>query len=421
MPVIKPFKAVRYNIAKVKGVSSVISPPYDIISPKLQDELYSASPYNFVRLDFNKMEPSDIMGHNDRYTRSRDLFKAWLDENILARDPRDSIYIYSQKYKNGSKTIEQVGFIGLMGLNSVGKEKVLPHENTLTAPKEDRLSLMRATEANLSPIFVLYEDKTHRLTNILKKFMTGNACLVDIKFDNVRHRLWSIEDGSIIKKIASSMAHKNIFIADGHHRYEVARMYCNETKGSADKVMVYFVEMDERMLTVLPAHRVVLDIGILEPEEILGKLSKFFRVEKVSGLKALMTHLSKSRPKLHSFGMYLGEKKFYVLRLKNEKDSDKAIKDKPLVWRRLDVAILHRFIMQEILDIRDEDNNISYIKDSKDAIGAVDSGKFKIAFILNPTKVSEVKRIANIGERMPKKSTYFYPKQLSGLVINKFQ
>lgn len=420
MPVIKPFKAVRYNITKVKGVSSVISPPYDIISPKLQDELYNASPYNFVRLDFNKMDPSDTMGHNDRYTRSRDLFKAWLDENILARDTRDSIYIYSQKYKNGSKTIEQVGFIALMGLNSIGKEKVLPHENTLAAPKEDRLSLMRATEANLSPIFVLYEDKTHRLTNILKKFMAGNASLIDVKFDNVRHRLWSIENDNIIKKITSSMAHKNIFIADGHHRYEVARMYCSETQGRAAQVMVYFVEIDERMLTVLPAHRAVKDIGTLEPEEILNKLGKFFRVEKASGLNTLMARLSKSS-KLHSFGMYLGEKRFYILRLKSEKYSDKAIKDKPLAWRRLDVAILHRFIMQEILEIRDEDDNVAYIKDSKDAIEAVDSGKFKMAFILNPTKVSEVKRIANIGERMPKKSTYFYPKQLSGLVINKFQ
>ncbi|MFA6142546.1 MAG: DUF1015 domain-containing protein [Candidatus Omnitrophota bacterium] len=419
MPVIKPFKAVRYNIAKIKDVSSVVAPPYDIIPPKLQDELYRKDDHNFVKIELNKIGPSDDETDN-RYTRSRDLFESWLKDGVLARDDKDALYIYALQYRKGTKTIEQVGFIGLMGLELSGGNKVLPHENTLAAPKEDRLKLTRLVKANLSQIFVLYEDKTHRLTAILKKFMSGNRALIDIRSDNVRHRIWKLEDEMEIKKIEKMMARKDVFIADGHHRYEVSRMYSKEAGTDSSKyIMVYFVEMDERMLTVMPAHRLVKDTGLLKPDEIFERLEKFFYVEKVSGLNALMTRLGRLA-RSHAFGMYLGKNSFYILKLKNEKASDKAIKNKPNPWKRLDVSILHIFIMQNVLGIRDEDDNIEFLKSPAETIKSVDSGKFKIAFLLNPTKVSEVKRIASLGERMPRKSTYFYPKPLSGLVINKF-
>jgi len=418
LPVIKPFKAVRYNNAIVKDVSSVVAPPYDVISQKLQDELYRKDEHNFVKIELNRIEPSDNENDN-RYTRSRGLFESWVKNRVLINDDKDAVYIYALKYSKGAKTVEQVGFIGLMGLELKSGNKVLPHENTLAAPKEDRLKLTRALGANLSPIFVLYEDRAHRLTRILKKFMSANLPLIDIESDGVRHRLWKLEEKNSIKKIVDSMARKDIFIADGHHRYEVSRMYCKETQGAANYMMVYFVEMDERMLTVLPAHRIIKDIGGLNKEEILKKLERFFYVKKAPALKALLTRMSASS-KEHVFGMYLGKDDYRLLRLKNVKDSDKAIKDKPAAWKRLGVSILHHFIIQRVLGIRDDDDNIEFLKSAEDSVNAVDSLKFKLAFFLNPTKVSEVKRIARLGERMPRKATYFYPKPLSGLVINKF-
>ncbi len=239
MPKVKPFKAVRYNTAKVKDLSSVVAPPYDVISKKLQDELYRKDEHNFVKIELNKIEPSDD-NFDNRYTRSRDLFESWLKDRVMINDEKDAIYIYSLEYKKGAKAIEQIGFIGLMGLEPEGAGKVLPHENTLAAPKEDRLSLTRSVKANLSPIFVLYEDVTHGLTKILKKFISKNKALIDIKSDNVRHRVWPLEDKNVIENIEKIMANRDIFIADGHHRYEVSRMYSKETQGAADHMMVYF-------------------------------------------------------------------------------------------------------------------------------------------------------------------------------------
>ncbi|MCX5686715.1 MAG: DUF1015 domain-containing protein [Candidatus Omnitrophica bacterium] len=418
MPRIKPFKAVRYNTAKVKDISSVVAPPYDVISQKLQGELYRKDEHNFVKIELNRIKASDDDSSN-RYIRSRDLFASWLKDRIMISDDKDALYIYALKYKRGTKAIEQVGFIGLMGLEPDGGN-ILPHENTLAAPKEDRLKLTRAVKANLSPIFVLYEDKAHGLTQILKKFMSGNKPLIDMESDGVRHRLWNLEEKNSIKKIVDSMAHKDIFIADGHHRYEVSRMYSREAGTDSSKyMMVYFVEMDERMLTVLPAHRILKDIGDLNEEEISKKLERFFYVEKAPALKALLARMS-ALSKEHAFGMYLGKDDYRLLRLKSVKDSDKAIKDKPAAWKRLDVSILHHFIIQRVLGVRDDDDNIEFLKSAQDSVDAVDSDEFKLAFFLNPTKVSEVKRIAGIGERMPRKATYFYPKPLSGLVINKF-
>ncbi|MFH0763969.1 MAG: DUF1015 domain-containing protein [Candidatus Omnitrophota bacterium] len=419
MPKVKPFKAVRYNTAKVKDMSRVVSPPYDVISPKLHDELYRRDEHNFVKIELNRIEPSDGETRN-RYTRSRDLFESWLKDGVLARGDNDALYIYALKYNKPAKTIEQVGFIGLMGLEPEGGNRVLPHENTLAAPKEDRLKLIRAVKANLSPIFVLYEDRAHGLTQILKKFMSGNKPLIDIESDGVRHRLWKIEDRNSIRKIGKMMARKDIFIADGHHRYEVSRMYSREAGTDSSKyMMVYFVEMDDRMLTVLPAHRILKNIGNLNKDEVLKRAERFFRVEKAASLNALMARMSKASGK-HAFGMYLGKKDYRLLRLKSVKDSDKAIENKPAPWKRLDVSILHHFIIQHMLGIRDDDDNVEFLKSAEDSVDAVDSGKFKLAFFLNPTKVTEVKKIAGIGERMPRKSTYFYPKPLSGLVINKF-
>ncbi len=422
MPSVKPFKALRYDTEKA-GISSVVAPPYDVIPKKMQDELYRKSPYNIVRLILNKISDKDTE-NNNRYTRSKEFFNLLLDKKILKRDDEDSFYIYTQRYKHGSNTVDQLGFIGLMSLELGTADKVLPHENTLAAPKQDRLKLMRSVRSNLSPIFILHDDKA--VTGYLKKFCSSNKPIIDIKWEGVRHIVWKLSDRAVIDQIRKRMDSKKLFIADGHHRYEVAKMYANEVlngslpeslKESAKYMMVYFVEADENMLTVLPTHRIIKDMSGLKKEEVLERLKKYFNLYTVTGVKSCMSKLSKLKGG-HAFGMYLGKGKYYVLDLKDIAASDEAIKDKPTEWKRLDVSILHLFVFQSVLEISDSDDNIEFVKDAADAVKAVNSGKFKAAFFLNPTKVDEVKERARLGERMPRKSTYFYPKPLSGLVIN---
>lgn len=419
MPQVKPFKAIVYNRYKIRKLSKVVAPPYDVILQDMQDQLYRSSPYNIVRLILGKIRRGDDASDN-RYTRAQRSFSDWLKKGVMIKDKSDAIYIYSQTYKKDGRPVEQIGFLALMSLDQRSGRKVLPHENTLAAPKTDRLNLMRAVKANLCPIFVLYDDNSHKIVNVLKIERRLEKPFIDIYFDNVRHRVWALDDKRAIKKIARLMRSKDIFIADGHHRYEVACMYAAETRKKSSKyLMVYFVESDEEMLTILPAHRVVKDIGRLNKGDITKRLEKFFYMEKVRGIDRLISELSGLRQGRHGFGMYLGKDEFYRLRLKNSSASDAVIRSKPKEWKRLDVTILHLFILQHLLEVSDEDNNIEFFKDPHDAVRAVDENKASIAFFLNPTKVSQVKHIARLGEKMPRKATYFYPKPLSGLVINK--
>ena len=423
MASIKPFKAIRYNSTRIKELSKVVAPPYDIISSKMQEDLHDLNSYNIVRLIFGRIEKEDNENEN-RYTRSSAFFDKWLADTILDKDKTESLYIYSQEYKHGNKRMEMIGFIGLLKLGKGKKDRVLPHENTLLAPKTDRLNLIRRVKSNLSPIFVLYDDRTHGILNVLKRYCSKNRPIADIKCDDVRHRMWRMDDEKAIKKVQAMMGSKEIFIADGHHRYEVACTYAEEAKRTgadfdAGWMMVYFVDCYERMLTVLPAHRLIKDLGSLDREDIIDRLKPFFRMEKVGTIDKLMGRLARLR-KSHVFGMYTGKGVFYLMRLKDVKQSDKAIKNRPSDWKRLDVSILHFFIFQYVLGIRDNDDNIEFVKSPSESVRLIDEGPFKAAFFLNPTKVAEVKRMAKLGERMPRKATYFYPKPLSGLVINKF-
>lgn len=426
MPKIRPFRALRYNRDIIRDISRVVAPPYDIIPPKLQNELYAKHPANVIRLILGKVKKTDNAKDN-RYTRAAGILREWIDKGILIQDKKPAIYIYTQRYIYGGKTIDRFGFISRIGLDLGRKTKIKPHENTLLAPKLDRLSLTRATKCNLSPIFVLYEDKGRKVRSVLRSFISKNKPAIDVNFQDVNNKVWVMDDPALIKKVEKVLGRSDVFIADGHHRYEVARMYAREIekkkvpaseKENSKYTMAYFVESEEKSLTVLPAHRAVKDMGGLSKADAIKKLEKYFAIEKTGTLSKTMSRL-KFLSGGHAFGMYTGGGDFYILRLRDVKYSDDAIKDKPLDWKRLDVSILHLFIFQDILGISDSDDNIDFFKSPADTVSAVRSGKFKIAFFLNPTKAWQVRRIAHIGERMPRKATYFYPKPVSGLVINR--
>lgn len=427
MPLIKPFRALIYNKKKVKDLSRVVAPPYDVIPPAMQSHLYKKDKNNIVRLILGKIKKTDDMSDN-RYTRAKSFLDSWLDHKILIEDEKESIYIYSQRYEYDGRWRERTGYISALRLELGKRKAVLPHENTLKAPKADRLNLMRSVNANLSPIFMLYEDNKGRLSSVLKKAILNSKPFIDINIYGIRNRVWRLTDEAAIKKIEKFMAGKNIFIADGHHRYETAVNYAQELesgkapkelKESSKYTLAYFCELDESSLTILPTHRLIKDIGPLKKQLILGKLGKYFKIERCGSVDKLISRLRSLRD-LHAFGMYAGNKEFYCIILKKESEARSSMGKGSSGWKSLDVSILHKFIIQNILDIRDEDDNIEFVKDAGEAIKLTDSGKYKIAFLLNPTKVLQMKKIAQAGEKMPRKATYFYPKPLSGLVIRKF-
>ncbi|MDD5174306.1 MAG: DUF1015 domain-containing protein [Candidatus Omnitrophota bacterium] len=425
MPSIRPFKAVIYNDKKIKNISKVVAPPYDIIAPETQDRLYKIHGNNVVRLILGKMRNGDTEADN-RYTRAASDFRSWLKENILIEESVPAIYIYTQTYVYDGKKIDRIGFISLMELD-LDDKKVLPHEKTLKAPKEDRLRLMRAVKANLSPIFMLYEDSGHKVNNVLRGFSKKTKPFIDVTIDNVRHRVWALTDSDKIEKIEGVMSKKDIFIADGHHRYETSKNYARELAGSGAPqketdnskfFMAYFVALEEKSLLIMPTHRLIKNARGLSKEEIIEKLSEYFIVEKLPAAGKLLARLGKLKAS-HAFGMYLGTGGHYVLKLKDFNKAKNFMGAGSADWKSLDVSILHLFVLQHILGISDEDDNIEFVKDPKEAFESIDKGDFKIAFFLNPTKVTQVKKIAEHGEKMPRKATYFYPKPLSGLVIRK--
>ncbi len=427
MPSIRPFKAIIYNRGKIKDIAKVVAPPYDVIPPKMQAALYRKHKNNVVRLILGKIEKSDTASDN-RYTRAKKILESWLKSDILVPDDKEAIYIYSQRYKYEGKRIERTGFISLMRLELSDKRRVLPHENTLKAPKADRLNLMRSVKANLSPIFMLHEDDKNEISGILKKISAKTKPFIDIDIDNVRSRVWRLEEKGAIKGIEKFMAGRNIFIADGHHRYETAINYANEVensgmsetlKSNSKYTLAYFCKLDDDSLTILPTHRLIRDMGRLGRFDVIERLKKFFVIEEYAAVKKALSRLKECKDH-HAFVMYMGGKKFYCLRLKKESAVRAFMGKGSREWKDLDVAMLHLFVIQNILAIRDEDDNIEFVKDAQEALELVDKDKFKIAFLLNPTKVSQVKKVAKHGEKMPRKATFFYPKPLSGLVINKF-
>jgi uncharacterized protein (DUF1015 family) len=263
----------------------------------------------------------------------------------------------------------------------------------------------------------------------LRRYCRSNSPFLEVGSDAVRNRVWRLTDTRIIKRIERLMAPKDIFIADGHHRYEVARTYYAEVtarkvsgalKANAGCMMAYFVELNERLLTILPTHRLIKDIGILGYDDVLRRLAPYFHIRQVKGIKPFLRRLNASHS-AHTFGLHMPEGGFHLLALKDPKAPDRIIKNNSAAWRRLDVTVLHLFILEYVLGIRDEDDNVEFVKDAGLAAGLVDRGRYKAAFFLRPTGISEVRDIASRGERMPRKATYFYPKPLSGLIINKFR
>ncbi len=427
MAKIKPFKGLLYNSGKINsGYSSVVAPPYDVISECMRDELYQKNPYNVIKLILGKSSEKDTPQDN-KYIRAERSLDQWQDENILVRDNDESFYVYSQEYECKGKQCRRIGFLGLMKIEESKGEIVLPHEKTHSKPKEDRMNLIKRVKSNLSPIFTLVDDETGVIDEELEKSISLSDPVADVEVNGQRHKLWRLSDEASINAIISVMKEKKVFIADGHHRYEVASSYRNlrrEEKGydgSADYVMMYFANMADRdNLTVMATHRVIKDMSVSDEKEVAEKLSEYFDIVECASLEDLTSEMEKADTDEKVFGYFAG-KQYLLIKAKDPKALSTLMPDdKSEAWKQLDVSVLHAAIFDKLLSINNNEGNITYVRDSDEADEKVADGSHVGAFFMNPTRVEQLKAVAELGEMMPQKSTYFYPKLLTGLVINKF-
>jgi len=450
MALIVPFRGISYNPRKIGDLSAVVAPPYDVISPEGQDALYRRHPQNVVRLILNKETPQDNPQDN-RYTRSAALYRAWLKEGILVRTPAPHFYFLREEFSSsifpsvsadltGQKMVRQ-GFIGLMRLEEYAAGVVLPHEKTQAKPKADRLALMEACRANFSQIFSLYSDDKGDLRPIYKEVLSSSPPAMDVDDEEgVRRQLWMVRDGQILRRVREIMESKKIFIADGHHRYETALAYREKQrqqfpphtgKETYSFTMMYLAAMEDEGLSILPTHRVVYGLEGFQASTFLEQLRSDFSLEAFDfdsqNQKAIrqkfLRELASRADRGRSLGMLLEkQKKYYILSLKDERSLEEAQPGISPSLKALDVNLLHILVFQKRLKIGPPElaagRNVLYFKEPEEAASAVRSGKGQMAFFLNPTKVYQVRDVSLAAETMPSKSTFFYPKLLSGLVIN---
>jgi uncharacterized protein (DUF1015 family) len=417
MPEIKAFKGMRYNPEKIDNPADVICQPYDQISNKMQREYKSKSPFNFVRLVLTK----HAEGH-DRQREYRDAKKyvdQWIKDRVFVQDKTSAIYPYWQEFTINGQAYIRKGFISLIKLEELGTGNILPHEKTLSKPKADRLNLLRITHKDFEPIFLLYTDQKMTVNKLVDKYCADEP-MIAVKDDkNVMHKLWCIEDPDTIAKIASYLKNSVFVIADGHHRYETAFTYSKECKTintdhPANYKMVTLVNIDDPGLVILPTHRLIMNVNDFNLIPFLESTERYFEIKKTTG-KTLLNDLAAC--KAHAFGFF-STQTAYILILKSLDPMKKLLGDRSDTYRNLDVAILHTLLIEQVLGISPDtiEDHVRYERGFPLTMKRVMSGEFQFAFIMNPTRPDQVRDIALKKERMPQKSTDFFPKLISGLV-----
>ena len=420
---IQPFRGVLYNTQRVKP-NEVLTQPYDKITPAMQERYQKLSPYNLVQIELGK-ETSGDSELNNKYTRARDLYQAWLREGALRRAAKPSLYYLEQTFAapDGSGKRMRKALIARVRLHRWDEGVILPHEHTLSKPKADRLSLLRACGSQQGQIFMLYPRPQHSPLPTPK----GEPALVATDDYGVVNYLWEISDPAAIKSAQDALREAKFYIADGHHRYETALAYRDERRAAAGQadpnapsefVMATLVDMSDPGLVVLPTHRTVANLSGFDQHRFREQLTKSFSIEPYPTLEKLLAAMKGGQ---NLIGMCDAEG-FALLRPKNLDALRPLFADKPPLWHTLDVAILHVGILEALLGIDEirlrEESNVTYWREPEKAAELVQAGKSQLAFFLNPTHVEEVRGIADARSRMPQKSTDFYPKLLSGIVIN---
>jgi uncharacterized protein (DUF1015 family) len=437
MAEIQPFKMVHYNQDLNQELGQLITPPYDIISADQQEGFYQTHPLNMIRLVLGKQHPGDTETEN-RYSRARDTLKDWMSKGVLVQEEVPGFCIYQMEFEvadRGRCILD--GIVCLGKVDEYGKGRVLPHEKTYLGPKKDQLNLMRACNANITPIHVLFNDRDDAICTEYARHMQRPADQECVDAQGTIHRTWFVKDEPSIALIQKELREKSIFIADGHHRYETALAYRNEVReargddapGSHDWVMMYLTSLSHPGLTILPAHRMVKGLKDLEIQAMKQALAPYFEIEELPcsmedpsvTLRAVVERIANYSEIGGKFGMIAqGESCFRLLRLKDFAAIEPLIDEEiPVSLRGLDVTILREVIIGRGLGMNGgAEGHIEYAPDVSEVVERAVKGDIQIGFILNPTRVDQMRAAAELGHKLPHKSTYFYPKISSGLVLN---
>ncbi len=438
MAEIAPFRGFSYNLEEVKDLSQVTIPPYDVISPEEQRAFHDSNPYNFIRLELGLPSPEDS-AENNPHTRAAACIEKWTAQGVLVRSPEPAIYRYELDYRTENQAVKtRRGFICALRLEDFSSGGVRPHEKTFQAAKDERLGLMLSCNANFSPVFALYPDSNEEVYSALSG---GRAQAPAVSFKDragMAHRLWPVTERSIVDRVRQLMLDKPLFIADGHHRYETALNYrnilrarCsgNSPNAAYEFIMVYLSDMNDPGLTILPTHRLLRHLGDRDCKALIQRAQDFFTIEAFDAgsqgrgqwKEAIRAGAARKET---TIGFYCKRGcSVYALTAKRERvDALLAGKNIPPALRSLDVVVLDQLLLRDLLGLSDQfladAGNISFMHDFCAAVEEVSSERFDAGFFINETRIAQVSEVASSGLIMPHKSTYFYPKVTSGLVIN---
>ncbi len=432
MAEILPFRGVHYNKSLITNLGTVICPPYDVIRQKMQQALYQRSESNFIRVEFNLAMPEDKRAE-DRYNRAAATLSEWLEREILQRDDAPALYLHDHYFSHSGSQYYRRGLVCLVKLEEWSKLVVRPHEDTLSGPKSDRLNLLATLQANTSPILSLYQDQNNTIAKVLETKSQSEPMFTINMDDGEKHLLWAVSDENAIGQIRRNLANQPLYIADGHHRYESALAYrdkrhANETvSGQApyDYVMMNLVSFTDPGMLVLPTHRLLNGIPEEALQSLLPKLADVFKVEEIpfaaSSDQQIKDLQAGNKEKIIIAG--LKDRTFIVLYCDDFGALSRMIPGRYSdVYKKLDVSIIDHVILDHILGINQPGSSITigYDHDHQDTINRVSNGEYQLALIINPVKPETIKAIADARERMPKKSTYFFPKAPAGLVFYQF-
>ncbi|MCI9273419.1 MAG: DUF1015 domain-containing protein [Clostridiales bacterium] len=426
MAEIKPFRALRFDTQAAGDIRELCCPPYDIISEQQRRQYLDVNEHNVVRLELPKGE--------NPYEEAGALLRQWQDEGILKRDQQDGLYIYEEEFEAHGQRMRVKGVICRVKVEEFSKGVVLPHEETLSKAKTDRLNLMKTTFCNFSQIYSLYMDETHSTQQKIDRLSQGDPQVEMEDGSGVVHRLWVVTDPQAIREICGDFKERKLYIADGHHRYETALNFRNDCRergiakegDAVDYIMMMLVDMEHDGLVVFPTHRLVRDLASFDPEAVKRACEEYFAVEEKEGIASMEAQLDALYQQgKKAFGFYTGGDKWTLLTLKSMEPVQALLPEACAATQGLDVTVLHSLVLEKIFGI-DKENmaqqiNLTYTREFKEAVQSVQKEESQCAFILNPTRVTEIRDVAAAGEKMPQKSTYFYPKLITGLVMNQME
>lgn len=437
MAEIAPFRGLRYSLKAAPDLAKVVIPPYDVISPAEQELFLQTSPYNMVHLELGKSDPGDS-AENNSHTRAGRYLEDWLQKGVLIREAVPAVYYYELDYTLApGRDATRRGFICAMRLEDFRSGAVRPHEKTFQAVKDERLGLMLSCQANLSSVFSLYSDPESAVDETLRSGREPEPAMAFEDRDGMRHRIWRVSDRGVLHRVNELMKDRAIFIADGHHRYETALNYreiqrrrhpSTGPRASFEYIMMYLSNLNQEGLTILPTHRLLRNLGSRNPESALAKAGEFFGVKRfpadTQGERTLRSELeAQGARKETAVGFYWDNvQSFYLLSAKRDAVSSYlAGTGIPAETRGLDVVVLDQVILRNLMGLSEEylasEHNIHFKHNLGESIAAVRSGDYEAAFLINPTRIEQVQEVASAKLVMPHKSTYFYPKVGSGMVI----